>query len=524
MTPPNNLETGGSLRTNPLAELLLEIALHNFNGSLRLSNTEQKAVVYFDAGAPIFAASNARRHRLFEMLLQAEKITKDELTGIENFTNDLALKDYLLKNDLLDAAEVNGFFARQLSEILRAAIDWNAGEWTFSPLVRARGDFRFSVDVADLLIEFARNVSSEEAARRFKNPLEIFEVNAQMPANVNLTPTESFVFSRFERAMSAREILTVSGLPEAQTFQTLYALWLGGFLSRPMWSAAFSEKTVAAMQSAKLSVKKAEAKPVVQTPTIKTDADAAPDTETKAEGAVEEIAPPEKETTLDEYLERVEKSKTLYETFALSPDAPVADIKRVYFSLAKRFHPDLFHKEADAKLMQRIQNAFSEIARAYETLKDEAARGVYDFRMRKELAEAAEREASGITEEQVDVQKQIDQAALNFEQGFNLVMEENYEAAVSFLARAVHFAPEVARYHAYHGKALAATRKPHQAEAEMRAAIKLDDKNADYRIMLAEFFISVRLIKRAEGELTRMLAIFPNHREAQTLLDGLKGK
>ena len=102
-------------------------------------------------------------------------------------------------------------------------------------------------------------------------------------------------------------------------------------------------------------------------------------------------------------------------------------------------------------------------------------------------------------------------------------MDSEHEAAMPFLARAVHYAPKVARYHAYYGKALSVGDKQrHKAEAEMQAAVKLDQNNPTYRILLAEFFIKVNLKKRAEGELTRLLAVFPSNREARDLLDSLQ--
>ena len=56
----------------------------------------------------------------------------------------------------------------------------------------------------------------------------------------------------------------------------------------------------------------------------------------------------------------------------------------------------------------------------------------------------------------------------------------------------------------------------------MQTAIKLDPNNPIYRLILAEFFIQVRLPKRAEGELNRLLKIFPSNREAQALLATLQ--
>ncbi len=117
-------------------------------------------------------------------------------------------------------------------------------------------------------------------------------------------------------------------------------------------------------------------------------------------------------------------------------------------------------------------------------------------------------------------QKQADYAAENFEQGFSLLMNENNEAALPFLARAVHFAQDNARYHAYHGKALSLDSNQRH-KAELQTAIKLDAENTDFRIMLAEFFIQIGFPKRAEGELNRLLAIFPGNKEAQVLLESV---
>lgn len=533
----NKLEIKGSLHSSALAELLYEIAEHRFNGSLRLVVEAQKIIVYFDAGDIVFAVSNARQHRLFDVLLREGILSKEQITTIADFTNDLSLREHLLKTDLTDKNELDARFSRLMIDVLKTALEWRSGEWTFSPFVRIKGDIRFAINARNLLIESARNLPPSDAARKFNDPREMLEVKSAMPVNVNLSPQESFVFSRFESStLSIEEVQSLSGLPETETFQILYALWLGGFVTRPNRpDAAFSEKEVSAIQSAKLAVKKDDAKPAIQPPAIKFEmptpekSESAPTNgEHKTNEEAEKTAPEQKqkgEIALDDYLERVEKASNFYEVFALSSDSAAAEIKQNYFALAKRFHPDLFHKEADAELMRRVQNAFTELARAYETLKYDNSRDIYNFKIRKELTESQEQQSTGATNEEVNLQKQTDQAVVNFKQGFDYLMNDHHEAAVPFLARAVHFDRDNARYHAYYGKALSTDRKHlHKAESEFQTAIKLDGEMADYRIMLAEFFVQVGLLKRAEGELRRLLAIFPSNREAQTLLDSLLKK
>jgi predicted Zn-dependent protease len=62
----------------------------------------------------------------------------------------------------------------------------------------------------------------------------------------------------------------------------------------------------------------------------------------------------------------------------------------------------------------------------------------------------------------------------------------------------------------------------HSAEAELKAAIALDADNAAYRIMLAELYAKIGLLKRAQGELNRALAADPKNEAARRLLDKLK--
>lgn len=525
MESSNNLEIKGSLQTNPLAELFHEIARNRFNGSLRLLNEAQKTVVYFDDGEVVYAVSNARHHRLFDLLLQTGKINQTQLLAIPDFTNDLALKDNLLKNNLLSKEEINALFERQISDILQAAFVWQTGEWIFSPLVRLKNDWRFQVGLNNLLLDFARAFPAEKTADKFNDSQESFSAVSPMPVGINLSPHEWFVYSRFENStLTVGEIQSLSGLPETETYRILYSLWLGGFVNRQNRFTAFSERYVSAVASARLAVKKDESKPVIQAP-IKAESPTVKSPPIKAKEIAPEVTPPEKQISLEEYLARIENAANYYEIFGLPHDIATPEIKKTYFGLAKRFHPDLFRKEAQTALHQRIQYAFTELAHAYETLKNESLREVYDFKIRKEIAEMVERQKTGATVEEADTQNQVDRAAEDFKQGFNYLMDEEYEAAIPYLARAVFFAKGNARFHAYYGKALSAdARQTHRAEAELQMAVKLDAQNADYRIMLAEFFVDIGLLKRAEGELNRLLAIAPDNREARAMLDSLKKK
>lgn len=521
MTTQNNLDIKGNLREHPLPELLLEISQTNLSGSIRLAHEDRKAVIYLNDGSVVFAVSNQRQHRLFEVLIREKRFSAQQIIEIPNFTSDLELGRVLVRNHLLVKSELNDFFVHQIKEILRSIFAWPNGEWVFSSLARIKENINFYVNLQQILIDYARSLSSANVSNRFKSLQESFrmKVGTEQSA-VNFLPREVFVLSRFEKsAMKIEDVKSLSGLSAPETFHVLYVLWLGGFLVRQGWNTAFSDRKIADILSARLTLKKEEA-PKNDFAELK--AETARPVVTKPPEPAEPLVrekPVETKITLDEYLTRTEAAANHYETLSIHPKAASADIKKAYFAFARQFHPDLFYRQSEAATHSRIQHAFTKIAHAYEILKDEKSREVYDFKLRKELAEA---ESLGAQHETVDQQGQARLAEENFKSGFTLLMDENYEDALPFLGRAAHISPDMARYHAFYGKALSFDEtQRHKAEAEMQKAVKLEPNNATFRIILAEFFIEYNLLKRAEGELKRLLAIAPDNAEAKALLDSL---
>ena len=523
MTSQNNLEIKGNLREHPLAELLIEISQVRLTGSLRLNNESQKIVVYFDGGEVIFAVSNARAFRLFEMLLRDNKITKERLLKFSDFTNDFLLGQNLIKDNLFSKSEIDVLFVRQIEDILKNGFDLLDGDWNFSPLVRVKGGIRFKVESNRILMEYARNLTDEAVAFRFRHLQEIFGTKSAPPVHIDLSPQESFVFSRFENpGLSVEDVKVLSGLSHSETLKILYTLWLGGFLNRQKWDMAFSDRKTSKILSASISlIKGQEVSASSESQPVRYEM---PET-SHAEAPIEETKQVVEKISLDGYLAQVENASNFYEILDVEPKTVQTEIKQAYFSLAKRFHPDLFHKEADAELQQRVQQAFGKLAQAYDTLRHEKTREVYNYKIRKDLETKEKRQKTNFGSENADNQKQFEQALDDFEQGFSLLMDEEFETAIPFLARAAHLANNNARFHAYYGKALSSDKNQrHKAEAELQTAVKLDEKNPSYRLMLAEFFIEVGLSKRAEGELNRLLAIFPDNKEATILLDTLRTK
>jgi len=217
---------------------------------------------------------------------------------------------------------------------------------------------------------------------------------------------------------------------------------------------------------------------------------------------------------------RIETAEDYYTILGVFPSAKIPAIRKAYFRLAKQLHPDLYHNE-EPEVLRRVERAFTELAQAHETLKSPDGRQAYDVRMRQAEKDKQRGDNSGGEASS----RQEDQAAKDFDRGFALQLRGEYEEALPYLARAVYYVPNNARYHAFYGKVLSADEaQRHKAEKEISAAINLEPQNETFRVMLAEFLIRFKLLKRAEGELNRLLAMSPNNREARALLDSLQAK
>ncbi len=525
MQSKENLEITGNLSEHSLLELLTESSVASLNGSFRLSNQQFKAIIYLRDGTVVFAASNSLRHRLSELLIGTGEITREQIAQCQPFANDHNLAQKLIEKNLLAKNDLDAVFSYQLKDILTMALDLSVGEWVYSPFARAKADIGFSVELSEILIHQSRKLSLEEAQNKIDITQEVFSNSRKSAVYLKLSPQEEYILSRIDEFASVDYLTRVCGMPANMISQSLYTLWVSGLVSRTNYKSIFTDEQIERFKSSNFQIsEKPVQKVLIETKVEEIKIESEILTENKVENLLSE------DLTMDIYLKLVESSEDHYSTLGLKEKADLSEIKKVYFQMAKLFHPDKFHNEEEV-LKKRIQNAFTNIAQAYDTLKRQDSRELYDFRLRRRRENAeitAEEQTESLKNGEtptVDAVKpgmadKIQLAKNYFNKGFDLLMAQEEEKAVAFLANAVNLDGNVARYHAYYGKSLMTNKKfRHQAEHEIQAAIKLEPQNVSFKIMLIEFYIEVGLMKRADGELTRFIAAYPDNKEAQSLLD-----
>lgn len=543
----------GQLFEHPLGELIQEIATAALSGSLRLSHERVKVAVYFEQGGIVYATSNLRQHRLSECARRWGIVPIQQLASTRENVPDIQLGLELVTKGDITVEEFEELLARQAVEVLRPALLWTKGAWDFDPRVRLSVEVKSRVQTQELLMETARRLPPEFIARRVASAAEQEKLSpASLATNgLQLLPAEAFVLSRVDAPIALSELTMISGLPETDTLQALYVLVLGGLVCRENRPATFTPEQIARARAVKTST---------QTRIVPARSDTwtepVPGT-TQTERAVPQagsapqatVAATETASSLhnDVYalFARIDDAENHYHVLDLSRDSDASEIKRAYHSLAKRFHPDRFHKDADPKLYLRVEESFARISQAYETLKDQSTRAAYDRSIdlasrarartaqRSEAVRPSEQKDAGVKQsappQNVAPPSGARTAAAQpeelFQRGVAALQQGNHQLAISYLGEAAQKMPKQARYRAQYGRALAAAQQTRrQAETEFQAAIALDSSNASYRVLLAKLYADMGMVRRAQSEAERALSIEPKNEQARLLLDKLKGK
>ena len=494
----------GQLNEQPLAELIREISSKSLDGRLRLEHDRVKVAAYFGDGNFLYAASNVRTLRLREYLLKANLVSEQDLTQFNDRVSDSDMVKVLCAQKLLTGAAAEQVQTKQASDVLRLALLWTEGTWDFDSRSRLNEALQLNIDAGALLLEAGRRLPAKFAATRFRNPAEVITPLEAPLVHDNLQPAEVFLLSRLDSPMSLKDLIAVSGSSEEETLGIVYSLALAGLLKREHWKSAFR------------------------------DPQPTPPPEPEKEATAKDEQTEVDRTAIESFLARVKKAQSHYEVLGVNSEVGAESLKKVYYQLARRYHPDRFRKQ-EPDLVPLLEAAFARITQAYDTLRDDGLRANYNSKLAarrkaEQLTESAPTSTSQPPSQQPIVEgaddtsiSKAERAAMQFKEGLAALELGEKKTALGLFASAAGAVPNEARYRAYYGQLLAGNERTRRAaEAELLAAIKLDPNNAEYRVILAELYRDLGLKLRAKGEAERAVAADPNNRKARDLLRALK--
>jgi len=474
---------------------LKEIYFKKKRGRLSFRHQNFQKYLFFQEGFLIYAKTNHPLELLGEVLFRLGKLSKDDFKKIDDFIEPKkSIGSVLIEKGLISKESLQEGLIYQMREIVLNMFS------VFDAEIGFQENVDFSEEVFDVKLKVP--VLIEEGIRRMKyNPaLEtLLAKKTPFPKSIDfylrLTERERELLESIKGESTADELLSSSGLMPELFWKNLFILYCLDLVDLKAEPKPPPDEKAEPKEEEKEEEKAAEKE--VE----------------KAEKAEREEGEEEKDKVAEvlEFHERL-SSLNYYRALGVTQNASQEDIKKSYFRLARKFHPDLFGRDLSSEIIQKIDNVFDQITKAYQTLTDETKRSEYDDQLKTPPAEDKRRNLAK-------------EAEKRFRQGKFLFSQARYDEALVFLEQAVRLSKDKASYFlllAMTQEKLHAYRK--EAEKNFLKAIKLEPWNAESYAGLGLLYKREGLHIKARKQFERALQIDPDHRIAKKELRGeIKG-
>jgi len=453
---------------NHIAYYLREIHFRKRTGQLLFKRGNITKNFFFQGGELIFARTNLPEEELGEILVRRGKILEREYLKIrQSLEPRQKIEDILLQKELVSQKDLYEGMIAQLKEMTLSIFPFFDAEIDFEEKGRfVEKDLKSKISVISLIEGGIRKMPYHPSLRTF---MEKKIPYSKVRIHLTLQEEEKKILEVIDGKNPTEALLPSAGLSPDLFWKSLYLLFCLDLIDfRVAESIPVEERT--------------------------------------------RVAPPSgPQTQLAEVLALAEKLQSMnyYQILNVSRDASDAEIKKVYFHLARMFHPDSFDQNLPAETKEQIDEVFDQITKAYKTLSNKEERTVYDRKL-----------ATALPEEGRDVGRKAD---IKFRQGKTLFNQGRYEDAIIFLEEAVRLRPNKSDYFLL--LAMAESKLPlfrKKAEEDFLKAIDLEPWNAEAYIGLGLFYKQEGLPAKASRQFRRAVDIDPEHKVALKELNLLR--
>ncbi len=313
------------------------------------------------------------------------------------------------------------------------------------------------------------------------------------PTSLRLSPTEGYLLSRIDGQLTWDALRKMGALP-ADAVDACIAEWLKESIIE-FADGADGEKRKPS--GAPANEQKAETKTTSQSDTTDGKKQSVEATRVISSGAIEDL--PEIDESLDLSVEQQQEfldfakglGRPYHEILGTPMDAEARAIKKAYFQLSKRFHPDRYFRRNTGAFSDLIEVCFKRLLEAYELLSDPVTRAqvqkaqpVEDTKAKagtkKPLSAAAARRrlrerVGQFSGHKRQLQDQKRKAKSFFESGMTSFREERWLEAAGSVRLAIAFDPDNTAYRESFGDV---QRRAH----EERSAVLLKQANGAFEM------------------------------------------
>lgn len=189
-----------------------------------------------------------------------------------------------------------------------------------------------------------------------------------------------------------------------------------------------------------------------------------------------------------------------YQLLGVTTQAATPQIKKNFYSLARKFHPD--HHMEKSEHVESLQKLLEVATRAYQTLTDDKKRALYD----KALADSGAFNLHRAKPEWLETVVEC------FAKASECIRAENFSGSVGWLRKCVALAPLDARYRALLARSLGTIPQYRQEAIEQfQAAIELDPLSVKTHFQFAELCDEMQSTAQARTLYLKVLEMDPAH-------------
>ena len=513
---------------NHIAYHLRDIYFNKKSGLLKFTHGSINKNLFFQNSNLIFAKTNQPEEKLGEVLYKLGKISKEVYSKIDLYIKPgEKLEDSLINQGLISKRDLYNSWVYQMREIALNIFPLFKGKFKFEPLEAFQEQGFESIISIPLLIEDGvRGMKYHPAVKEF---LDKKILSRKRKGHLYLLKKEEKdILNMIDGKTSTEEILDSTGYNPEFFWKSLYLLYCLNFIEFVVEEEAVEEMVEEIKEPPPKEEEKVEeiraASPVEKEEKVEEIKEPPPVEKEKEK--VEEPPPVEKKeepkvALSKEDQERITEvevwadklpSLDYYQIFDVSRGASESEIKKVYFDMARKYHPDSFERDLPPELRKKIEDVFDQITRAYETLTDKEKREEYD-------------EATELPTEEEEEEDLIKKANIRFRQGKTLYNRARYDDAVILLEEAVRLRQDKGSFFLL--LALTESKIPSletKAEQDFLKAIELESWNPECYIGLGLFYKQQGFRARAKKQFNKALDIDPLSIVAKRELNEISGE
>jgi len=478
----------GRLQDRSLESLMRDIQSRGASGVLTLTRGAIKKQICFVKGTVRFAASNLKEDRLAEFLIRSWALPEDQVREAEGKLEGRRLAEMLIASGALDPEMMRNHVRAHTLDVICPCFEWKDGDYRFQDGVpNIVGEMAADIVAQELALERARRQITGAQVEKVLSQKHMAIVPNRRPSGredkpLKIPTTETFILERAASATTLEDLLRLSPQGEYEIARATAVLLQSGLIDL--------EKPQNVQSGPLYDTLRPGSKPTAAA-AAKTAADAVP-----------------AEVRYYQQMYDLMIGADFYKTLSVDHDASPEEVRRAYYHLAKEIHPDHFLSPPLDALHSRMEELFSQVLEAYNTLVSPEARARYD----------TERAQSATAPRQASSDQQM-MAKQNFVRGRMLVDENKPAEALKWLQNAVDVEPNKPEYQRL--LALVQAKNPRlrrEAEEHFLKAIELDPARADTYLQLGLLYRRTGEMDKAVARLRECLKWDPANAEAGTAL------